>query len=57
MVMFFINVIQFTGTRERDTRFHLLQNTTVKNIIDLKGRHVARSIISVKILLLTAKLD
>ena len=31
-----ISVIPFTVKRERDTGFHLLQNATVKNIIDCK---------------------
>jgi hypothetical protein len=29
-----ISAIQFTAKRERDTRFHLLQNTTVENIVE-----------------------
>ena len=37
-----ISAIPFTAKREHDTRFHLLQNTTVKNIIDCKTRHVTR---------------
>ena len=32
----------FTTNRERDTRFHLLQNDTVENIIDCKTRRVTR---------------
>jgi hypothetical protein len=37
-----IRVIPFTGKREHDTLFHLLQNMTVKNIIDYKTRRVTR---------------
>jgi hypothetical protein len=36
------SAIPFTENRERDTRFHLLQNATVKNIIDCKRRRVGR---------------
>ncbi len=32
----YISAIPFTAKRERDTRLHLLQNATVKNIIDCK---------------------
>jgi hypothetical protein len=35
-----MNVISFTTKRERDTWFHLLQNTTVKIFIDYKTWHV-----------------
>jgi hypothetical protein len=36
------SAIPFTAKRERDTRFHLLQNATVKNIFDGKTRRVAQ---------------
>jgi hypothetical protein len=37
-----ISVIPFTTKRERDALLRLLQNATVKNIIDYKTRHVTR---------------
>jgi hypothetical protein len=58
-----LNAIQFTAKRECDTRFHLLQNATVKNIIDCKTRRVTRFLnrflfrVINSLLLLTAKSD
>ncbi len=58
-----INAIQFTAKRECDTRFHLLQNATVKNIIDCKTRRVTRFLnwflfrVINRLLLSTAKSD
>jgi hypothetical protein len=58
-----ISAIQFTAKRECDTRFHLLQNATVKNIIDCKTRRVTRFLnlflfrVINTLLLLTAKSD
>ena len=37
-----ISVIPYTPKREHDNRFHLLQDTTVQNIIDFKTRRVTR---------------
>jgi hypothetical protein len=42
-----ISAIPFAAKRERDTRFHLLQNATVNNLIDCKTRYaISKSILA-----------